>query len=170
VTSSRTTLSLSLVAAVSVGLLSASPTAGYFEAENLRACYGHTFKDLVSAPPGTDLPFGGVRVFAKDRRQGRSRTYCLTVSLNAGRCCLGEAVVRLPRWLRRNAESLRLVVSDVCGISVEMKSRHPREYFTTEIPYANHSKPTFRNVSIPEPLDDRMHSFYSALTCFDVTD
>jgi hypothetical protein len=150
---------------------SVSVQAGYVKADRLRDCVGYSEEDLRAAPEGNELPFGGVRVFSRDGQRGRSKTFCLTITWDGARgCCSDSVQFALPDWLRRNAESLRLVVSPECSVWASLSDRRFRKHFGPRTLYsapARAQKPTWKRVEIPERQDDLMYWLTMGVGCWD---
>ena len=127
----------------------------------------------MAAPPGTELPFGGIRLFAKDHQRGRNVTYCVTMEMVSsvptpgGHCCWGEVKAFLPERLRHDVESLRVAVSGACGLDTELWRRmHPKIDFRTGV--GTRAKTTFEALGVPERLDDKLSHLYGFLGCVDI--
>jgi hypothetical protein len=121
----RRTAGIGLVAVIAVMAVGAAPAAadGSFTAASLDACVGFTSTDLMQAAEGTELPYAGLRLYRRDGARGRSVTYCLTLSATGSpQCCSTDALITLPRWLRRDAESMRLIVAPGCQMQVSLYS------------------------------------------------
>ena len=159
-------VALSLAAVIAIGVASASPASadGYFKAKNLNDCIGYTESDLMQAPTGTEPPFGGVRLFREDDMRGRSITYCLTLDWDGGKCCAADALIILPRSMRRDAESLRLAAASGCPLDVDLRTWNGllvrREIHAANEPHKVHRR-------IPEEDDDRAVKIEVFLPCWE---
>ena len=158
---------LALTAVLVVGALAPGVAgAGYFEAEGLSECVGYTEQDLTI---GTELPFGGIRVFARDAQRGRSRTFCLTIEKDLGQgegCCYASADIVLPKGLRRDAESLRLIAAPSCFVHADMYPRSKAWQLRRQLDNFGVDEVRRRKRSIPERYDDRVHGIKGFLSCW----
>ena len=161
---------LALTAVLVVGALAPGVAeGGYFEAEGLSECVGYTEHDLTTAPEGTELPFGGIRVFARDGQRGRSRTFCLTMAWieTQPNCCWASADIVLPKGLRRDAESLRFIAEPGCYVRADLYPRSKawwlRRQFLNDVSFTSERR---RKREIPERYDDRVHGIDGFLSCW----
>ena len=160
---------LALIAVLVVGALAPGVAgAGYFEAEGLSECVGYTELDVTTAPEGTELPFGGIRVFARDAQRGRSRTFCLTIQFFPEQrgCCFANGDIVLPKGLRRDAESLRLIAAAGCYVDADMYPRSKAWWLGRQVDNFGGSEAKRRKRSIPERYDDRIHGIKGFLSCW----
>jgi hypothetical protein len=158
-------LTLTLIA----GLVASEPVAadGYFKAKNLSDCIEYTESDLQQAPPGTELAFGGIRLYRGDRMHGRSVTYCLTVDWDGGpHCCAASEQITLPRWIRRDVESLRLAVAPACSLDVDLYTWQ-RVLIKRELHSLGATEPKKRHRRIAETLDDKATRIDAGLFCWE---
>jgi hypothetical protein len=158
------------VLTVAAGVAPAVVRAGYFETDDLHDCVGHTEQDLIAAPEGTELPFGGVRVYRKDSQRGNSHAYCLTIEHDEGQgqqCCFDRVDIVLPPGLRRDAESLRFVAASSCLVRVDFHRRSTMErIFRRALDNFFNPDTRWKSKEIPERFDDRGYAMNSFLSCW----
>lgn len=153
-----------------------------FPAKSLGRCLS-TAEDWDAAGVGDVLPFGGVRFYAKDGQKGYSRTICLTdtkVFPQQGDP-FGGYFVRLGRMLRRNVESLRVVGAAGCQVTAGLRSLNDKIIYSKGVGqrlsfdwaprvFEQGTKVRWRDVEIPERLDDRVKVEGVGVRCGDAVD
>ena len=164
---------IGLLATISAGAVGYAPVAadGFVKAASLGDCVGYTSTDLTQAAEGAELPYAGVRLYRRDGMRGRSLTYCLTLSQTSSpQCCSTDEPITLPRWMRRDAESMRLVVAPGCQMQVGLYSGGwKRLLVTRELHSLGHSEPVAAHRRIPEDADDRAAKVDAGLACWDIS-
>jgi hypothetical protein len=160
-------MSLVLATTLGLALTQSVHASGFFQAKNLNDCIGYSSTDLMQAPQGTELPFAGIRVFRGDGQRGRSITYCLTtVWTGSPQCCSASELIKLPPWMRKDAESLRLAVAPGCSTRYDLYSPGLKHFLATaRLRDFNASGPRKADRGIREPADDMAAKIDATLGC-----
>ena len=118
--------------------------------------------------PRAPSPFGGVRLYAKDHQQGRSITFCLTMPYVAGPyCCTAEPQVDFPGWMRKNAQSMRLVKANECEVFVNLYDDHLNHHLRRSI--QRYAGTSWRQKGIPDGYDNTATQLHGLVACWEAT-
>ena len=139
--------------------------ATHYRTKNLGSCAS---KNPEGALWGTHAfeyvrTVAGIRLWRKDGRKGPSLTYCLEVDNGfvRGNALIvapdGSAIIKLPRWMRRHAESAQVVVNATCFVTVIGRSARGKFLWRLEadgeVPKPRTRR--WRTREIPEWADNR---------------
>lgn len=166
------TLIAAIAVALAMGVVApAQALAGERDARSLGRCVTAVAADWDAAPVGTELPFGGVRFYARDGQRGYSRTVCITDTKRAMDSQFdsgdpdGEGAVRFGRWLAKHVQSLRIIAAPGCHVRVQLVTdRYPGASSQVRIQLSNlaagfrngGSRSKSRDKPIPERWDNKL--------------